>query len=261
MSQKNPAPLAHTRPVQGSEWMQAIRDYRFDVTPAEFALGSLYGTCGNWGQRVYLSDVAVADILGVKRHTVGGWRKGLLAKSLIEDIGQHDSNPSQREYRLTLPADLPKLRKGEAEFACRKTARGVANNRPGGWPENGQGVAAEGPQHLEQELEETATSSPAGPVDDDADAKAFLSLAVLEKDVKANLEILAGLLGVKLWDINVKVLAKQLDGLSHLAGEQYTASEILDTFPEEDEHWQRWQSGRSPVGRMLGELTRDVEGN
>lgn len=108
--------LPETRPVQSSEWMMAIRDYQFTVTPHEFAIGSLYGTCGNWGQRVWLSDVSVENILHIKRETVSKVRKSLLAKGLIEDIGQHGKQPSQREYRLTLPVEMPPARdfKGDA---------------------------------------------------------------------------------------------------------------------------------------------------
>lgn len=119
-----------TRPVQGSEWMIAIRDYQFNVTPAEFALGSLYGTYGNWGQDVWLTDVAAAEILGAKRQTVGDWRKRLLAKGLIEVTGRHPTQPNAWRFRLTLPVDLPKLRKDAADGDVRSTDTQLAVSCP-----------------------------------------------------------------------------------------------------------------------------------
>jgi hypothetical protein len=133
--------MAELRPVQSSEWMIAVRDYKFDITPAEFALGSLYGTCGNWGQDVWLTDVAVAEIFGVKRQTVSGWRKSLRDKGLIEVTGNHPTQPNAWRTRLTLPFDLPKLRKDEARSGVRAADSQLVVDRPvNGHPMSVQGT-------------------------------------------------------------------------------------------------------------------------
>ena len=144
--------LLKTRPVQGSEWMILVRDYQINVTAYEFAVGSLYGTCGHWGEQVFLSDVAVADILHIKRETAAKARKGLLAKGLIEDIGQHGTQPQQREYRLTVPVEMPPRRKVRGDVP--ETGTPCPPNGHPHVPETGTGVSPDRAQHLEVELEE-----------------------------------------------------------------------------------------------------------
>lgn len=141
--------LPKTRPVTGSEWMIAIRDYKFDLTVYEISVGALYGTCGNWGQRVYLSDVAISDITGMTRRKAGAVRKTLLALGLIEDIGQHGTQPSQREYRLTLPAVMPAMRRGDAPVERTPCAPGA---HPGESVEH-IGVRSQGTQQLDPHLD------------------------------------------------------------------------------------------------------------
>jgi hypothetical protein len=141
------------RPVQGSEWMIAVRDHQLDVTAQEFALGALYGTCGNWGQRVFLSDVAVAEILGCKRQTVAGWREGLLRKGLLERLGLHANQPNQYEYRLTLPANLPKPRKAESGGDVPKTDTPCPVNGHPPVPKTDTPMSPERTQQIEEELE------------------------------------------------------------------------------------------------------------
>ncbi|HET9081116.1 MAG TPA: hypothetical protein VFO01_11470 [Trebonia sp.] len=145
--------------------MTTIRDHHFDITPAEFALGSLYGTSGNWGQDVWLTDVAVAEILGVKRQTVSGWRKSLLAKGLIEVTGKHPTQPNAWRLRLTLPAELPKPHKDESRGGVRSTDSQLVVGSPlNGHPMSVQGtpdvrstdrgMSVQRTQQLEQDIEQ-----------------------------------------------------------------------------------------------------------
>ena len=91
-----------SKPPLSLAWLVHVRDNE-NLTVYEFALGSLYATCGE-GKRIFLSDKGAADVLSIRRDTVAAARRGLLAKGLIEDTGQHGSQPRQREYRLVVPA-------------------------------------------------------------------------------------------------------------------------------------------------------------
>lgn len=123
--------LPKARPVQGSEWMIAIRDYKFGLTVYEISVGSLYGTCGNWGQQVWLSDKAISYITGMTRRKASTARKTLLSLGLIEDTGQHGYQPNQREYRLTLPVEMP-ARRMEGDEPVEHTPRDTATALYGG---------------------------------------------------------------------------------------------------------------------------------
>lgn len=269
------------RAVQDSEWRVYVRDHGpdrdksldqqkgiapgpdIDITLTEWALANLYGTYGNWGQKAYPSDRWIAKKFHVKPETVSRAREGLLAKGLIRCLGlAPNGQTNQFMYCLTLPVTVQGVTPDsdhQLGVDVLDSDHRVSPNGSRVPPETDHRAPRNGAQDIQELDKERRTSTPAGPVDDAADTDSFLPLDLLEKDVKANLETLAGLLGVKPRDINVRPLAAQLDKISRVAEDQYSVTNILETYPESDPVWPHWQAGRSPVGRMLDDLARNAE--
>jgi hypothetical protein len=103
---KPPTYDGSSRPVQGSEWMVYVRDHDIALTMDEWALGTLYGTYGNWGQKAYPSDNWIGKRFGKKPETVSKIRKSLVAKGLLRCIGSVPGQPNQFVYCLTLPVEI-----------------------------------------------------------------------------------------------------------------------------------------------------------
>jgi len=110
----------------------------------------------------------------------------------------------QYMYCLTLPVEVEGVTPDsdhQLGVDVSETCYGAPRNGSRVPPDSDHGAPRNGAQHIKELGKERRTSTPAGPVDDGDESSPYLSLDVLEKDVKANLEPLAGLLGVALGEI------------------------------------------------------------
>jgi hypothetical protein len=142
--------------------MIAVRDSETDLPLAEWALGALYGTYGNWGQKAYPSDRWIAQRLHIGRDKVRTAREGLIGKGLLENIGQApNGQPNQLMYRLTLPVEVEGVDPDRA--TSQDAGRGVDLDRAtvdlcgstGGpmWVQGGPAVSPQELEELEVDLE------------------------------------------------------------------------------------------------------------
>jgi DNA-binding transcriptional ArsR family regulator len=239
------------------DWARCIRDSKIKLSKSARSLSLLLITLGQ-GQHISMSKEHMAEATGMRGDTVGNALDELARHGLITAKGKGRNNTTL--YRLTVPKgqvvtpvqEEPVTPVGEQVVA-------PVGEQPVTPPEE------DNIEDLDQERDESATSTCAPRSDDVGEAKTKTKTKTRAGDDEELLEYIGDLEGcvdelaarlrMHPGKIGITVLARKLRALGIKHDEPMRMSGVLARWTDKD-IWRKYAEAGSPVGYMLDDFDR-----